>query len=338
MQSQRQGKYRLERITSYFYLLPQNTFVWPSSFCLHIPLSHARLLALLSSAMVPLFSMVISTYLPTYLPAPNPLRQEEGRGGAWRHLCRFSNHSTGLLASSWEVFLALISKVKCNAMGHNKSSKEKSPHSVSKPLQDSCRASKCEHTPWAHSTGQSASHDFSMWSWGLNRGCFNLTLCFQPQASRQFLRQLQGVAGMWAITHKALAAAKSPSQGGLSAAASRLGSTAGVPVPLSQGKDWMAFSFKWQVVTGGIKPRGKAWQIALWLVKELILQNIVCLMQLDRTIVREAPLPFFYWGQGLILPTLEKQPATCSRNLALLPQQYGFALALIQDPVGNATL
>lgn len=242
--------YRLERITSYFYLLPQNTFVWPSSFCLHIPLSHARLLALLSSAMVPLFSMVISTYLPTYLPAPNPLRQEEGRGGAWRHLCRFSNHSTGLLASSWEVFLALISKVKCNAMGHNKSSKEKSPHSVSKPLQDSCRASKCEHTPWAHSTGQSASHDFSMWSWGLNRGCFNLTLCFQPQASRQFLRQLQGVAGMWAITHKALAAAKSPSQGGLSAAASRLGSTAGVPVPLSQGKDWMAFSFKWQVSCG----------------------------------------------------------------------------------------
>lgn len=65
--------------------------------------------------------MVVSTSPLPCLPGPDPLGQmEEGRGGMWRHLWRFSSHNIGLLASSQEVLLVLISKVKCNAMGHNR--------------------------------------------------------------------------------------------------------------------------------------------------------------------------------------------------------------------------
>ena len=45
----------------------------------------------------------------------------------------------------------------------------------------------------------------SMWIWGLSRGYFNLTLLFQPQASRWFLKRLQAIVSVQAVTSKALA-------------------------------------------------------------------------------------------------------------------------------------
>lgn len=95
------------------------------------------------------------------------------------------------------------------------------PQSVSKPLQGCCHATKAS-TRHGHIPQARLPHTISsMWIWGLSRGYFNVTLVSAP--TKQTILELQGVVGMWVVTHKALSAAKSLSQGGLSATANRSG-------------------------------------------------------------------------------------------------------------------
>lgn len=135
IQSQRQvkclawGTCRWGRIISYFHLL-SFSFLKALLFAPHtsasifpFPRPGFQLCLLQLHFLSPPWSLPFPCP-----PASSPLGQvEEWWGGGWRLLWRFSSHNMGVLASSQEQLLVLISKVKWNAMGRNRSSREKSP-------------------------------------------------------------------------------------------------------------------------------------------------------------------------------------------------------------------